>query len=966
MVKSTFSLGGKLLTIFLTLVIFIGAIAGALFAVYKNVKVRTLAGLIGQENWISESYDDTIENFIGKVSEALSGEISLQTLADISPALGEKMDAIVDNLENAGLFAVDRDVLYSTAVNQLTSNLSSLLIITASLNDLSETLNFTLPDLDIITGNEESPLNVYTQVTKDGVIDKAFSMSTTPYTYYTRTEVFYDTYTETITGDNGETEQTFPIVSWEKRGIYALTDIAADGNNLTYNGENLYLGKTSESGSVSYAQLTKNSDALYTLDEASGNAEFALADNEKLYIRALVETGTSGEFAEGYKDITPAQPVGSDNLPVIAAKYRYTPLYAKLDSQPAEGDFIQSGENYYVLATEKDENGYVVDSANGGFVILDEYSDEALYRLDYSYTEAEASAASAETPLFICTNGIGDLPVTYGITALSSFLDTGTMTLDSMGEYFGISMDNAMLDSLKYVPLKYISSSMTAEMNNIYVDDVITIDANSPAVLRYLAGYTLNEDGTLDKSGRRTIGELSGSLDGLTISSVVDVNENSHKLLQTIGDWTLNDIGNPSKIDSIALGDVLTIADDGSAPRILQVLANVPLGEISGKINSLALKDILDVSDSNILSNLANSTLDTLANDLKNLSVQQMYADDIYSYYTVETTDSSDRFTQLQQIYGAANLYILQGSEYVAATEENFSGVMLYSPYLLLNDTENYQNVPLYVCKEGEITTATKASLWKLSDKNISSLLGKTLYLKSEQDGKISYTVAVENVQESDLNKTFTSDSLWYWDSASEKIKEVSLVTAGIEVNETTNLLTRLSYVGTFSEGAAFEQGNLYYYDTVKEIWIPVPLQSSKDETGKIIYSVSESATIAEGTALYTYGTVRGVWKYLLTKDGAEITCSIQEIGSLVSNVKDNINKLTLKELHEDGMVTVSDPSVLNEEIPYDIIYGEGSANEQKDKFGGAETIGELRMNDLLNLTLAMISKIKELGNIPI
>lgn len=50
MVKSTFSLGGKLLTIFLTLVIFIGAIAGALFAIYKNVKVRTLAGLIGQEN----------------------------------------------------------------------------------------------------------------------------------------------------------------------------------------------------------------------------------------------------------------------------------------------------------------------------------------------------------------------------------------------------------------------------------------------------------------------------------------------------------------------------------------------------------------------------------------------------------------------------------------------------------------------------------------------------------------------------------------------------------------------------------------------------------------------------------------------------------------------------------------------------------------------------------------------------
>ena len=36
MVKSTFSLGGKLLTIFLTLVIFIGAIAGTLVVVYKT------------------------------------------------------------------------------------------------------------------------------------------------------------------------------------------------------------------------------------------------------------------------------------------------------------------------------------------------------------------------------------------------------------------------------------------------------------------------------------------------------------------------------------------------------------------------------------------------------------------------------------------------------------------------------------------------------------------------------------------------------------------------------------------------------------------------------------------------------------------------------------------------------------------------------------------------------------------
>ena len=104
MVKSTFSLGGKLLTIFLTLVIFIGAIAGTLVVVYKNVKVRTLAGMLGGENWISEEYDDTIEGFVKKVTEALSGDISLNTFIEISPRVGEVFDGVIGNVGEIGLF----------------------------------------------------------------------------------------------------------------------------------------------------------------------------------------------------------------------------------------------------------------------------------------------------------------------------------------------------------------------------------------------------------------------------------------------------------------------------------------------------------------------------------------------------------------------------------------------------------------------------------------------------------------------------------------------------------------------------------------------------------------------------------------------------------------------------------------------------------------------------------------------
>ena len=174
MVKSTFSLGGKLLTIFLTLVIFIGAIAGTLVVVYKNVKVRTLAGMLGGENWISEEYDDTIEGFVKKVTEALSGDISLNTLIEISHKVGEMLDGAVSNVEEIGLFKIDRDVLYSTPVNELSANVMSVVALTATLQDVADFAGFDLPAMPLIAGGGESPVDVYAQAnaTEDGSVDK--------------------------------------------------------------------------------------------------------------------------------------------------------------------------------------------------------------------------------------------------------------------------------------------------------------------------------------------------------------------------------------------------------------------------------------------------------------------------------------------------------------------------------------------------------------------------------------------------------------------------------------------------------------------------------------------------------------------------------------------------------------------------------------------------------------------------
>ena len=63
MVRSNCSILGKLLIILLTVLFTLGALAGTVFLVYKNAKVRSIANLFS-DDLISESYDGTIEDLV--------------------------------------------------------------------------------------------------------------------------------------------------------------------------------------------------------------------------------------------------------------------------------------------------------------------------------------------------------------------------------------------------------------------------------------------------------------------------------------------------------------------------------------------------------------------------------------------------------------------------------------------------------------------------------------------------------------------------------------------------------------------------------------------------------------------------------------------------------------------------------------------------------------------------------------
>ena len=1002
MVKSTFSLGGKLLTIFLTLVIFIGAIAGTLVVVYKNVKVRTLAGMLGGENWISEEYDDTIEGFVKKVTEALSGDISLNTLIGISPKVGEMLDGAVSNVEEIGLFKIDRDVLYSTPVNELSANVMSAVALTATLQDVADFAGFDLPDMPLITGSEEEPVDIYVQAngTSDGSIDKAFSLSDTDYAYYTRETVFRSTYTQT--GEDG-TEEELPVAAEKSLPSYTLSGVTKTGNALYLNGARLYVGTESGDGAaVYYTPLSENNDIVISSAEEPSQGEgsktytctFAPEENEALYVR----TAVTEETPDGYTAVQLTATGKSVSVFTVALPYRYTALYAQVSDRPegTEGeDFFEADGRFYVPANVLDEDGSpAVDTENGGFAVDPAFAGQTLYVLDYDYTAADASAASEETALYVYSDGVAGLPVVHAMNALTSFLNTDTMTLDSLGQFLDIPTDNAIFDAIRYTPFAYLSDSVNSALGSIYVDEVIGVDGSSPRlllVLAYGSNVQVQEDGTVvyPEDDRRTIEDLTGSLDGLTVGDMVNMGDDPHPLLEAISGWTLDDIGNPDKLDSLTLGDVLGVdTSEGSTDaKILQALADVPIGEIPAEIDKISLGDMVKIgTDDTLLGSLHGSTLKSLAEDLKALTVQQMFADDVYEYYTAgEIPLGADETAQIGQLkeladalaaeYGSKNLYVYTDGEYTPVydfignyTDGEVPSAIL-SPYKKLTDGETDDYIgedaaaPLYMLGEdGSMISATQATGWKAAEED----KAKTLYTrKTDAEGNYVLNADGEYVYEllsADADGIYATGEAWYFDAASEKMRKVDLLPAEYgrtDAAQGKTLFTRLSYADTYAEGKTYAQGNLFWYDTDGESWKQLPLQYDADAAAYTVNAemLPEGFSLAADTRLYTYGKVHGIWKYLLTENGAEITCPVQQVNGLVSNVRRNINAFDLNALHTDGMIEVSDPALLNTDIPYDLL------GIDPETYGGETKVGGLSLNQLLDLTLRLLNALPGSGS---
>ena len=952
MVKANFSFGGKLVLVLVTVVVYTfvliaGAIGGGLYA-YNNVKVGDLLNLVQQSQWVSEEYaQKTIQQFISDLQKDLSAEgLTLQTVIDISPKTGEMLDGVIDNLNENGIVTIDRKALYNTPVDQLSSSLMDVAVVTATLGSMQDTMGITLPDMPIFKGDGEEnggDLYVAANSTDDGSLDKAYSFGS--YTYYTKSTAY--------------AEATEP----ETLLLYRPQETVAEeseGGYLTADGRYIYRNTGTEE-EPEYTRIRLTSSAVYQ-DE---NGAILFKTNE-LYTRTA--PGDSGYSPLQFVSETPEEL----QVTSVQSEYLYQPLYADSEGK--------------TLATDE------ADATTGRYPIKAEFEGKTLYAATDVYSELTEENLEGGVPtdeflsgntVYVRSDGLSDLPLISAVNALAGIFDMESLSLRKAAEYFGISLESDLLTDVLDVPLAYLGGGLDEAVQNFTLDSVIELNESNyeeNELLFYLAygereNYTFDENGSVvmnPGAEKNTVADISGLINNITIGNIVG--DSDHPLMQSIADWPISDFSDTDKINSLTIGDIIEIDESSEdTAKIMLALRDIPIGEISTAIDDLTIEQMVGTIDESntILYALRNCTLGNMGAVMQSLSLQDLFADDLYEYVYIGTaqevkdTDGSVISSQYDSRY--EQLFVWENLAYTEKTADEIkslpAGTKIYARYILAYDgsdytADAYKGIPLYAYNpaaadgEAEYVLATYVSAWKMPDGYDDTL---TYYTYSEADD--TYTA----VPAEQLGGTLTVDTLYYIDE-NDDIGELSLVPAELSIADgyedailySMYRAAQKAVVGE-TEQEYYTQANLYYFDFDSQAFERIPVSENSDGTLNTPYL--EKLTDGEGSVVgyivhnvsgtvYTHGNAQGIWKYMLTNEnGTEEIASLNSIGTLMSNITYNINHKTLQEMSDDGVLDVP-ASTLATEIP-------ASLN------GG--TLGDRSISELLDLTAQAISLINQL-----
>ena len=273
-----------------------------------------------------------------------------------------------------------------------------------------------------------------------------------------------------------------------------------------------------------------------------------------------------------------------------------------------------------------------------------------------------------------------------------------TVCYGTEGEDYTVGEDGAivMAEGKSAATVKDLSENAEEIIGRIEVGAALGVNASSEAAMRYLAygsegvDYDITDGEIVMRAGKksRTISSLSGAdadvVNGARIRDLVTIDKNSSEFMQAVSDWKISDLANGYKIKRLKIGQIVTVGDDSSAflkamrdwrieelteggkldtvtlgdlvslsdssPDIIKALQNTSLCDLSRKVETLRLASVLGESEINsnkLLKNLKNSTMKTLSDDIAALTVEDVFADEIYAYLSLTASGNKSYSTLL-------------------------------------------------------------------------------------------------------------------------------------------------------------------------------------------------------------------------------------------------------------------------------------------------------------------------------
>lgn len=578
------------------------AVAGTIYYVTTSITVKDgiekIGGLTGNENldykdYISEEYAEKTllqlitEDVVTLVGKAGDRTLTLNDVDAISPLVGTKIEAITDMLQNDYGISVAATDFMGTSLSGMGSFLSE----TINAADLGQLLSS--PKINIMVegnGNYDLLMAIcYGDASHYDIVDGKVVMK----------EGYSSTKIKDFTTDAMGVLEKAPldkVLSVNADSDVILLALCYGGDYEIAGGEIvLPAGKTSttlgdlinapsdvlseiELGTV--MQLTGSSDAI-TLALAYGKkgVDYDIVDNKIVPVAGGKEPTTIGDLmgeSEFFDDLKDTLTLGE---------------LLTIDESSSQ-----------VMQTLKDKtlNELTQDKTINGLKLGE------LLEID------ETDPTTSKILIALKNNTVEELGKQETINGLK------------LGDLIEINASSSKI-------LVALQDKTVADLNNqdtingLKLGDLIEINSSSSKIL-----VALQEKTVADLNNQDTINNLK-------LGDLIEINSSSSKILVALQNQntTVADLNNQETINGLKLEDVMTI--NASSPRIIQQMATWTIADLSGSgekniETDLTLTDILgeEAMTGNLLGNLKTSTIGTLADDINNLTVQQVMGDDIY------------------------------------------------------------------------------------------------------------------------------------------------------------------------------------------------------------------------------------------------------------------------------------------------------------------------------------------------